>query len=122
MSELNAPFFEQANRRQTSFVTPVTFDVLVGATSTTIYTGVAGQSFLIRALAAVDDTASPVTLTINVGANEWFDDSIAADSTVRISALEGMLIPPSTNITATGNTLRVIGWGLRIAGGDAWVL
>ncbi len=122
MTELSAPFIEQGNRRQSSFVTPVPFSVLIGASSTTIYTGLASQMFLLRALAVVNDRASAITLAITVGGAEWYTGSVAADTVTRLSAIEGMLLPASTNIAATGQNLRLIGWGVRVTGGDAWAL
>lgn len=119
---LNAPFFEQESRRETSLVTPVTFDVDIGAGTATVYTGIADQAFLIRAMAVINDTLGSITITVNVGGNPWFQESRGTLTVSRISELEGMLIAPSTNITATGENLRLVGWGLRVQGGSDWVL
>ena len=120
--KLEAPFIEQEQRRGKSLVTPVSFDVILGATSTAIYTGKNNRSYLIRALAIVNDTAGAVTVTITGDGNQWFTQSIGVDSVVRVSDLEGLLLDPSVDLAGTGNGLRAVGWGLRVEGGDTWSL
>lgn len=115
-------YVDQTTRRQSSLVSPVVFDVLIGATSTAIYTGIADASFLIRKLAVIDDTVGAVTLTITVDGNQWYTASIASDAFTQLTAFEGMLIDPSIDIAATGENLRIVGWGIRVGGGDTWVL
>lgn len=120
--KLQAPFVEQEQRRGRSLLTPVVFDVSLTASPTAIVTGNDEQSFLIRALAVVNDTAGAITGVLRVDGNQWYTQSFGAGSMTRISQIEGMLIDPETDLTGTGNTLRVVGWGVRIAGGDTWVL
>lgn len=120
--KLGAPYTEQQSRRQSSLVTPEAFDVVIGASATTIYTGRDAQSFLIRKIAIVNPTGGGITGVILVGGNQWYSASVGAGAIDLVSEIEGFLIDPSTNITATGQNLRVVGWGLRIQGGDAWAL
>lgn len=122
MSELNAPFVDNTNRRQSSLVTAVTFDTVIGATATTAYTGVANQFFLIRKVAFINPTGGAITGVLNVGANPWYSASVATLAVDVIEEFGGFLIPPSTNLSATGQNLRIVGWGLRVAGGDTWLL
>lgn len=119
---LKTPYFEQQTRRQASLVTPVAFDVVVGATATDIYTGADDRAFLIRALAVVNDTGGAISATLTVNANQWYTASAGANSITRVAAMEGILIDPAIDIAATGQNLRIVGWGLRVSGGDTWAL
>lgn len=119
---LNAPFTEQQQRRQGNLVSPVAVSADIGATAATLYTGIADQSFLIRGLLVHNDTGGAITLAVSVNGAVWYSASVAAGATDRIEELEGMLIAPSVDVTATGQNLRVYGWGLRVQGGDAWAL
>lgn len=119
---LGAPFVDQSTRRQSNLVTPVAFDVVVGATSTDIYAGASDRSFLVRSLAVVNPTGGGITATITVNGNQWYTASAGANSITRITSIEGVLIDPGVDIAATGQNLRIVGWGVRISGSAEWVL
>lgn len=115
---------QQNTLRNPSQSTPFVIDVAVGTGSTAIYTGKSDRSFLIRGLMAVNTTGGAITLTVTVDGNTWYAASVAANATGRITELEGLLLDPSVDITATGSAtgVRLAGWGVRIFGGDSWAL
>ena len=125
MSRLQARISDQDIRRQRNLVTPVAFSVDLGTTSTTIYTGLTGKFFLIRAISVCNTTAGPLDLGIDNDADTWVaDDPIGANVTESIAGLGGMLMTDGADLVGVGSALglTVFGWGLQIEGGDAWRL
>lgn len=119
---LDVPVVEQEQRRKTSFVTPLTFSESLVAT-TTLYAGDSRNYFLIRKVIVSNNTAVPVNFRVTVNGEVWVPDtSIPAFTVQESDALAGLLIEPEYDIQATGNGLRVAGWGVRVEGGDQWVL
>ena len=122
MKELTAPFVDNSNRRQSSLVSAVTFDVAIGASETTAYTGLANQFFLIRKLAIVNRTGGGIATVVNIGATAWYSATVATLTTDVVDELSGFLLAPSTNISATGENVRIVGWGIRVEGSEGWTL
>lgn len=121
--KLNAPFVEQETRRGESLVTPFTFDVTLGASPTTIYAGTAEFSFLLRKVIVVNSTAGAINLVMRINGSIVVPTvSIAANTAVEEEALDGLLLNAEVDFTGTGGGLRVLGWGVRVAGGDGWAL
>ena len=119
----SAPFVEQQVRRQSSLVTPETFEVDIGASSTTIYTVRSNEYFLLRKIIVVNDTGGAINFALTVGGTTWVPaTSIAATTAVAETAMEGVLFDSDAAIAATGQNLRVVGWGVRVFGGDGWAL
>lgn len=120
---LSASYVEQQTRREQSLVTPITFDVALGATDTTIYTGSADFSLLLRKLIVVNDTAGAINFTFKVDGNVVVPaTSISASTAFEEEGLAGFLVDPSKDLAATGNGMRAVGWGVRVQGGSEWVL
>ena len=127
---LQAPFVEQNIRRQASLITPVTFNVDMGLTDTTIYTGVTGKFFLIRAISCCNHTAghgssSAIALTLTYQSDHWLDAfSVATNTTVPIEGLVGTMLADGENLSGLSDDIQttVFGWGLQIEGGDSWRL
>lgn len=118
-----AGYVEQSVRRQESLVTPITFDSAIGAGATVFYSGKADEFFLIRKVSVANTTGGAILFGLSVGANSWVAaNSIAANTTVEIESVGGILIGTDDDISATGNGLRVFGWGIRVRGGDGWAL
>ncbi len=117
-----AQYVEQGTRRPESLASAVVFDVAVGASETTVYTGKANQYFLIRRIALVNRTGGAINGAINVGANTWYSASVASNTIDVVDELGGFLLNPSVNLSATGQNLRVVGWGVRVTGGEDWTL
>ena len=119
----SAPFVEQQVRRQSSLVTPETFEVDIGASSTTIYTVRSNEHFLLRKIIVVNDTGGAINFALTVGGTTWVPTtSIAATTAVAETAMEGVLFDSDAAIAVTGQNLRVVGWGVRVFGGDGWAL
>ena len=119
---VEAPFTEQRTRRQASLSTPFTLSSVLSAT-TTIYTANDRDYLLIRKMIVTNNTGGAVTFRLLVDGNVWVPDVSLANATItELTTLEGMLIEPEYDITAVGNGLRVSGWGVRVEGGDSWVL
>lgn len=119
----SAPFVEQQVRRQSSLVTPETFEVDIGASSTTIYTVRSNEHFLLRKIIVVNDTGGAINFALTVGGTTWVPTtSIGATTVVENNELSGMLFDPDAALAATGQNLRVVGWGVRVFGGDGWTL
>ena len=119
------PFVDPRTRRQTSLITPVAFSIDLGTSSTAIYTGITGKFFLIREISVCNTTAGALNLTITEDANEWVKATpIAANTTLPVAGLSGMLIVDGENIAGLGSGLglTIFGWGLQIEGGDSWRL
>lgn len=122
LGKVDAPFHEQRTRRQESLVTPFTLSAVLSAT-TTIYSGNDRDYLLIRKMIVTNNTGGAVLFRLNVNGAVWVPDVSLANATVtEIGAVAGMLIEPEFDITATGNGLRVSAWGVRVEGGDSWVL
>ena len=120
--KVDAPFTEQKTRRQESLSTPFTLSSVLSAT-TTIYSGNDRDYLLIRKLIVTNNTGGAVTFRLLVNGNVWVPDvSLASATVTEIDALAGMLIEPEHDISAVGNGLRVSAWGVRVEGGDSWVL
>ncbi len=117
-----AQYVEQGTRRPESLASAVVFDAVIGASATTIYTGRANQYFLIRKIALVNRTGGGIATAVLVNGNTWYSATVASNAIDVVDEMEGMLINPSVNITATGQDVRVIGWGVRVTGGEDWTL
>lgn len=102
--------------RDAALVTPVMFDTLLGAGGATLYAG-NDAVFVIKALAAVNPSGGAVNLALSVNGNVWVPSTAVAAGGLLDARLVGQAIAPGLNLTATGNGLRVYGWGLRVAGG-----
>lgn len=110
-------------QRRNALVTPVTFSALLGATSTTIYTGATGEGLLIRHMGASNPTVGAADLTVTVGGVEYVTGkSMAANDASVLDTLSGLYIDDGENIAGIGDGLRVYGWGLRIRGALDWRL
>ena len=121
----STPVIEQSIWRQDSLITPVAFSIDLGATSTTIYTGLLGKFFLIRSISVCNTTAGALNMTITKAASEWVKtDPIAANVTEPIAGMQDMLITDAEDLAGLGSGLglTVFGWGLQIEGGDSWRL
>lgn len=122
---LGAPFVDQSTRRATSLITPLPFDVDLGTGATSVYVGILAKFFLIRAISVCNTTASPINLTVTKNGSDWVTaHPIPANTTESVEGLGGILISDSQSITALGSGagLTLFGWGLRIDGGDSWIL
>lgn len=117
-----AQYVEQGTRRPSSLQSPVVFDVSVGASATTVYTGKPVEFFLIRRIALVNRTGGAISGAVLVSGNTWYSASVASNTIDVVDELAGFLINPSVNITATGENIRVVGWGVRVTGGEDWTL
>ncbi len=130
MSKLQAPFVDQSIRRQRSLSTPITFSAVMGLTDTPIYTGVTGKFFLIRAISVCNHTvghgsSGAVALSLYYQGDHWLDAfSVAANTTVPIDGLTGMMLADGENLSGFSDDIKttVFGWGLQIEGGDSWRL
>lgn len=121
--KLSAPYVEQETRRGRSLVTPITFDVALGGSPTTIYTGLEDFSLLLRKALVVNNTAGALSFTMRVGGNVIIPSTnIATLTTTVLTEVEGFLVNAETDVTATGSGLRLVGWGVKVQGGDGWVL
>jgi len=119
---LQRTYVDQAQQRQVSLQTPITFNVALGGTTTQIYTGISERLFMVQRMALINPTIAAITGTITVDGVQWHTASIAANSAARISLFEMMLVDVSVNIAGTGNGLYCAGWGIRVGGGDKWGL
>ncbi len=117
-----AQYVEQGSRRPESLASAVVFDVSVGASATTFYVGKPAQFFLIRRIALVNRTGGAINGAVNVGPNTWYSASVPSNTIDVVDELAGFLINPSVNLAATGQDLRVVGWGVRVTGGEDWTL
>jgi hypothetical protein len=117
-----AQYVEQSTRRPSSLSSAVVFDVSIGASATTFYTGKPGEFFLIRRIALVNRTGGSINGAISVGANVWFSAAVGSNTIDVVDELAGFLINPSIDLSATGQNLRVVGWGVRVTGGEDWTL
>jgi hypothetical protein len=117
-----AQYVEQGTRRPSSLKSAIVFDVAITASATTFYTGKAGEYLLLRKIALVNRTGGGITGAISVGANVWYSASVGTNSIDVVDELAGFLVNPSVNLSATGENLRVVGWGVRVAGGEDWTL
>ena len=117
-----AQYVEQGTRRPSSLQSPVVFDVSVGATATTVYTGKPVEFFLLRRIALVNRTGGAISGEIRVGGNTWYSASVPSNTIDVVDELTGFLINPAIDLSATGQNLRVVGWGVRVTGGEDWTL
>lgn len=93
----------------------VTFGVTIGASATTIYTGT-DLHFLIKKLYAVNDTAGALDFELSLGSNVIIPaTSIGSKAESLFTGLDGLVIPPSLDLTATGENLYVYGWGYPVS-------
>ena len=107
--------------RLPSLVTPVNFDVAIGTSATTLYTG-NDDFFVIKAITVVNPTGGSLTLSsITGGGNSWVTNTVInANTSVTEIGLAGQALAPNDDLEATGSAtgLRAFGWGLRIKSGD----
>lgn len=120
----NQIFPDRVQRRNNTLIAPDFFDVAIGATSTTIYTGRSDRFFLIRKIVVINNTGGAINLAMTVNSNPFVPTiSIPANTGSSISELEGYLLDVSEDIAATGQNLRIRGWGVMVfGGGDLWTL
>lgn len=129
MSELNAPFFEQSNRRQASLQTPITLAITpLQTTASTLLTVKAGFDFIIRHLWVVNTTGGAITYTLHFvpasGSPATANMAVAAKS---LSANTSELVTVAVNhrlrpgesiqaLCGTNNAINMGGWGHYIQG------
>lgn len=122
-NNIPAVFNEDARRK--SLVTPETFAVAVGTSSTTLFPGRADEFFLLRDIVVANTTAGSLDLTINIGSLEAMSAfPVPANTTIDQLGIGGLLIAPGEALSAFGSAvgLNMFGWGVRVSGGDTWVL
>lgn len=116
---------DQEVKRKASLLTPETFSIALGTSSTTIYTVRADEYFLLRKVVAANTAVSAVDLTLTIDGTEVISSqSVAANTTENLDAINGLLLDPEAVLAGLGGAtgIRIWGWGVRIFGGDAWVL
>ena len=122
-TEINTLFTEQT--RQRSLVTPETFSVALGTSTTTVYPGRENEYFLIRKLVGTNTTGGSIDLTLTVGGITYTSSkAISGGSVDESTLLAGHLLAPGDTITGSGSVvgLHIFGWGIRVSGGDGWQL
>jgi len=93
----------------------VTFSADIGASATTIYTGT-DSYFLIKKIIASNDTVGNIDFSLLLGSDVLIPDvTVGTKSETFYSDLSDLVIPPSLDLTATGQNLYVYGWGYPIS-------
>lgn len=93
----------------------VTFSTTIGATSTTIYTGT-DHHFLIKKLIVSNDTGGNINFELSLGSNVLIPAvAVGTKTESYYSDLDNLVIPPSLNLTGTGENLYVYGWGYPVS-------
>lgn len=119
------PSYQQQEIQPASLVSGDTFSVDIAsdvAPGTTIYTARADAFFRIRKAAAVNATGGQTTLNIYVNGELWYTEGVGPNSTSALEGFSGQAIPPSATLSATGDGLRIVGWGIQAQGGPTWFL
>jgi hypothetical protein len=120
------PTETRENLRPKSLITPAYFELDLSDTESTFYSGLDQFSLLIRRITIANDTGASIETAINAGGSLIYIDTISDGMTVAAEASEGLLIKPSEDLSAYNDVAtsgsRLIGWGLKIQGGDTWTL